>query len=153
MNSSIYLIAATVDSPVVLANCPSNTNFIFDSNVVMLMQRSRQEASPHNEQLSALLKATRVRVNKYWRQRRAHIPIDASYAMCELTNQYQVPNKNFYCEQMMQFYAEVYGVADVDPSWVANWYGDLSGFIQGTLTSTAQAVNAAISLLPRPDEY
>jgi hypothetical protein len=153
MSSPIYLLSSTPEEELVLANCPPNTNFIFDSNVTLLAQRSQQTPSQQNSQLVALLKASRRRVDKYWRKRRAHIPVSIAYAIFELTEQYQKPNKPLYCSKVMQFYLEVFGVADVDPNWVASWYGDLAGFIQSTMSSTEQIVESAISLLPHPSDY
>lgn len=153
MTAPIYLLSSTQEKAVVLANCPSNTNFIFDSNITLLAQRSQQASSQQNAQLNALLRAARHRVNRYWRQRRSHIPVNVAYAIFELTNQFQKPNKPLYCSRVMQVYSDVFGVTDVDPRWVADWYGDLAGFIQGTMSSTGKIVAAAISLLPRPSDF
>ncbi len=153
MTSSIYLLSSTPEKTVVLANCPSNTNFIFDSNVTLLAQRPSRSPSQQNAQLAALLKASRYRVDRYWRQRRTHIPVNVAYAIFELTDQYQTPDMPSYCSRVIQFYSDVFGVEDVDPNWVASWYGDLAGFMQSTMSSTEQVVKSAISLLPRPSDY
>ncbi len=148
-----------------LARRPPNAMFVFDANTVLAFIRHADQATRLDDAHFRLLRETRRRVHLQWVQRSRFLPIEPVLALMELTRQDCEPNFGAYLAKFEHFFRSVYGVANLDPTWIRLTYepaSQLLSSVHQSLLLTLQKIHAVtptsgslqhIVMLKRIDDF
>lgn len=129
-----------------LARQPLNTMFVLDANTVLAFIRHADQATRLDDAHFRLLRETRRRVYLQWTQRSKRIPIEPVLALMELTRQDCEADFGVYLARFEHFFRSVYGVANLDPTWIRQTYEPVSRLLSSvhhSLMLTLQQIHAA----------
>ena len=130
-----------------LARRPPNTMFVFDANTVLAFIRHADQATRLDDAHFRLLRETRRRVHIQWTQRSRRLPIEPVFALMELTRQDCETDFEAYLAKFEHFFRSVYGVVNLDPTWIRQTYESASQLLSSvhqSLLLTLQQIHAAM---------
>lgn len=128
-----------------LARQPPNAMFVFDANTVLAFIRHADQATRLDDAHFRLLRETRRRVHLQWTQRSRRLPIEPVLALMELTRQDCEADFGAYLAKFEHFFRSVYGVANLDPTWIRLTYEPVSRLLSSvhqSLLLTLQQIHA-----------
>ncbi|OMG51650.1 hypothetical protein BJN45_17165 [Azonexus hydrophilus] len=100
--------------------------FVFDANTVLAFIRHADQATRLDDAHFRLLRETRRRVHLQWTQRSRRLPIEPVLALMELTRQDCEADFGAYLAKFEYFFRSVYGVENLDPTWIRLTYEPVS---------------------------
>ena len=130
-----------------LARRPPNTMFVFDANTVLAFIRHADQATRLDGAHFRLLRETRRRVHIQWTQRSRRLPIEPVLALMELTRQDWRADFDAYLAKFEHFFRSVYGIVNLDPTWIRLAYEPASRLLSSVHQSillTLQEIHAAM---------
>lgn len=148
-----------------LARQPPNAMFVFDANTVLAFIRHADQATRLDDAHFRLLRETRRRVHLQWKQRSKYLPIEPVLALMELTQQDSKADFDAYLAKFEHFFRSVYGVTNLDPTWIRLTYEPASRLLSSVHQSfllTLQQIHTAapisgslhhIVILERIDQF
>lgn len=128
-----------------LARQPPNAMFVLDANTVFAFIRHADQATRLDDAHFRLLRETRRRVHLQWTQRSRRLPIEPVLALMELTRQDCEADFGAYLAKFEYFFRSVYGVTNLDPTWIRLTYEPVSRLLSSvhqSLLLTLQQIHA-----------
>lgn len=130
-----------------LARQPPNTMFVFDANTVLNFMRHADHSTRLDDAHFRLLRETRQRIHIQWTQRSRYLPVEPVLALMELTRQDCEADFETYLVKFEHFFRSVYGVENLDPTWIQQTYEPVSQLLSSihrSLLLTLKQIYAAM---------
>lgn len=124
------------------------TMFVLDANTVLNISRHVDSSARLDDAHMRLLRETRRRVHLQWSQRIKFIPVEAVFAIMELTKQNLNVDYSAYEARYLRFLADVYNVHDVDPQWIRDTYEPMEKLTSTMYQSIGETLQVVMAVAP-----
>lgn len=122
--------------------------FVFDANTVLAFIRHADQVIRLDEPHFRLLRETRRRVHIQWVQRSKYLPVEPVLALMELTRQDHEANFGAYLDKFEHFFRSVYGVTNLDPTWIQLTYDPVSQLLSSVHHSLRLTLQQILAITP-----